>query len=156
MFDGCAGKAGQQVLVLAGEVLYPNGTVKWWEDNLNDTEFRSVTTLREGCEPCSLLTLERSGVCFNNHRRTTAALHRRQTVTAHEYKEARYWQVCGAEEAPTHELVCGWRVWFPMEGNAAPLSAEVVPAVPPAYAPGAFTSVTTSSERCARGVQYRP
>jgi hypothetical protein len=81
-----AGQAGQQVTVYAGETLYADGSVKWWEDNLNDTEYRDVWTLREG----------------------------RQTITSHEYKEARYWQVCNAPEPPTHALVGGWRVWFPM------------------------------------------
>ena len=51
------GHAGQQVTVFAGETLYADGSVKWWEDNLNDTEYRDVWTLREG----------------------------RQTITSHEY-----------------------------------------------------------------------
>lgn len=57
-----AGKDGQQVTVFAGETLRPDGTVKWWEDNLNDTEYRDIWTLREG----------------------------RQTIVPHEYKEARH------------------------------------------------------------------
>ena len=114
------GKAGQQVTVFAGEVLYDDGTVKWWEDNLNDTEFRSVWTLAQG----------------------------RQTIMAHEYKEARYWQVCGTGEVPTHENVRGWRVWFPMGlAEAVPtVTGEVEPAVPSAFDPQVYTSVSSSSE----------
>ena len=42
------GEAGQCVGVFAGEVLYADGSVKWWEDDLNDTEYRAVWTLRDG------------------------------------------------------------------------------------------------------------
>lgn len=110
------GEAGQQVSVFAGEVLYPNSTVKWWEDNLNDTDYRAVWTLRDG----------------------------KQTIIPHEFKEARYWQICGAPEPPTHALVRGWRVQFPMGAPAAP--GQVVPAVPVAFDPAAFTAVATSNE----------
>jgi alpha-L-rhamnosidase len=114
------GKAGQLVTVFAGEVLYKDGTVKWWEDNLNDTEFRAVWTLSEG----------------------------RQTITAHEYKEARYWQVCGAGEPPTHDHVRGWRVWFPMgaaESTPDPTAGAVHSAVPTAFDPAVYSFVDSSS-----------
>lgn len=41
-----AGVDGERVTVYAGETLYPDGTVKWWEDDLNDTEYRDVQCLR--------------------------------------------------------------------------------------------------------------
>ena len=57
-----AGVDGERVTVFAGETLHPDGTVKWCEDNLNDTEYHDVWTLRTG----------------------------RQTIVSHEFKEARY------------------------------------------------------------------
>ena len=111
------GKAGQQVTVFAGEVLYSDGSVKWWEDFLNDTEYRAVYTLREG----------------------------EQTIESHEFKEARYWQVCGAPELPTHAKVRGWRVWFPMGTDATAVSNALPPAVPDEWDPAVFTSVRTSN-----------
>ena len=113
------GRAGQQVTVYAGETLHPDGTVKWREDNLNDTAYRDVWTLRTG----------------------------QQTITSHEYKEARYWQVCNAPEPPTHALIGGWRVWFPMgQAEARRYTTHgAAPAVPVAWDPAVFTSVTTPS-----------
>jgi hypothetical protein len=112
------GQAGRQVSVYAGEVLHADGSVKWWEDFLNDTDYRAVWTLRDG----------------------------RQTITPHEYKEARYWQLCGAAEAPTHALVRGWRVWYPMGADSDEVG-QVVPAVPVEFDPAVFTSVLTSSDQ---------
>jgi hypothetical protein len=112
------GRAGQKVSVFAGETLHPDGTVKWQEDNLNDTEYHDVWTLRDG----------------------------RQTVVSHEYKEARYWQICNAPEPPTHALVRGWRVWFPMGADEERgYTHTAVPAVPTDWNPNVFTSVQTSS-----------
>ena len=114
------GKDGQQVTVFAGETLNLDGTVKWWEDNLNDTNYRDVWTLRDG----------------------------QQTITSHEYKEARYWQVCNAPEPPTQALICGWRVWFPLGAvESRQYTHAAVPAVPEAWDPAVFTSVTTSSPK---------
>lgn len=112
------GRDGQQVSVFAGETLYPDGRVKWWEDNLNDTQYRDVWTLREGA----------------------------QTVTSHEYKEARYWQVCNAPEPPIQARICGWRVRFPMgPGESSRYTLDAVPAVPTEWDRRVFTSVATSS-----------
>jgi alpha-L-rhamnosidase len=113
------GTDGGQVTIFAGETLHTDGTVKWWEDNLNDTDYRDVWTLRDG----------------------------RQTITSHEYKEARYWQVCNAPEPPTHALIGGWRVWFPLGAieSSQYTAHAAVPAVPVEWDPLVFTSVSTSS-----------
>ena len=112
------GQAGQRVTVFAGEVLYADGSVKWWEDFLNDTNYRAVWTLRNG----------------------------KQTIMPHEFKEARYWQICGAPEPPTHANLRGWRVWYPMGTADEQKVGQVVPAVPEMYDPAVFTFVKTSDE----------
>eukprot|EP01052_Picozoa_sp_SAG31_P028843 SAG31_NODE_2819_length_5041_cov_10.089235_4_plen_447_part_00 len=113
------GQSGQHVTVFAGETLQPDGSVKWWEDNLNDTEYHDVWTLRDGT----------------------------QTIVSHEYKEARYWQICNAPEPPTHARICGWRVWYPMGlEEASSYSLKAVPAIPTQWDPKVFTTVLSSSE----------
>jgi alpha-L-rhamnosidase len=113
-------EAGWAVTIFAGETLYADGTVKWWEDNLNDTQYRDVWTLRAG----------------------------RQTIVSHEFKEARYWQICNAPHPPSHDTICGWRVWFPMGRHEAEDYTQLpVSAVPASWDPETFTSVTTSSEQ---------
>ena len=65
------------------------------------------------------------------------------SITEHEYKEARYWQVCGAPEPPSHDYVRGWRVWFPMETNPDSNTAEGSSAVPAVWDPGSFTTISS-------------
>lgn len=80
-----AGVAGHQVTVMASETLLPSGAVM---ANGSDTSLH-----------CDLWTL------------TTGE----QTVVSHEYIEARYWQVMHSPEAPSAELVAGWKTWYPMD-----------------------------------------
>ena len=67
-----AGRDGQQVTVYAGETLHPDGTVKWWEDNLNDTE--CVTTLSRPTTLSRLTTLSHHALAAENLLGGTAGL----------------------------------------------------------------------------------
>ena len=55
--------------------------------------------------------------------------------------------MCNAPEPPTHALINGWRLWFPLGAveSSKYTTHAAVPAVPVEWDPSVFTSVTTSS-----------